>query len=188
LPALEPILDTTQDQTVSSEALSVSGFGGNEHARQVNETPLESSNTDDASPSETDVRAIDHTLDDATAALTGPVSVVDLSTSDTVSVAVATVHNTATTVDRTVSDTLKTVDKTLQQATNTLQQVTGGEMDQPQANGGDVDERQSAAPHPQAPTLPDVANDTAREAVGTLQSSRLPSIGGVRPGPSVPDT
>ncbi len=196
LPEIAPVLDTVQDLPVSSAALNVSSLGGNAHADAVRESPLEASNAHAASPIETAVPSIDHTLDDATAALSGPVSVVDLSTSDTVSVAVATVHNTAKVVDRTVSNTLTTVDHTvrtatdtvrtatdtlddtvatLQQATDTLQQATDTLQ---QAAGDEADRQPSASPqpqspqshvHPKPPTLPEVASDTARDAVGTLQ-------------------
>jgi hypothetical protein len=216
LATLEPVLDTSEDLPVSSEALNVLGLGGNDHAENVSETPLEASNTEAAGPIGSTVDdTVNDTLDDATSALTGSVSVVELSTSDTVSMAVATVHNTAKVVDRTVSNTLKTVDKTLQQtteavketvretteaaqqavqtatntvqtATNTLQTATDTLDDtvatlqqatntlQP-ATGGNIDQHQTAAPQqpapqaqPAAPTLPDVADDTAKDVVGAL--------------------
>jgi hypothetical protein len=189
LPEIAPVLDTAQDLPVSSTALNVSGLGGNAHADDVAESPLKASDADATGPIETAVPSIDHTLDHATAALSGPVSVVDLSTSDTVSVAVATVHNTAKVVDRTVSNTLKTVDKTLRQTTETAQRAVQNAskvVDHTVRTATDtvrtatdtlddtVATLQQPSPqshaHPKAPTLPDVANDTARDAVGALQS------------------
>ncbi|HYJ69730.1 MAG TPA: DUF5667 domain-containing protein [Nocardioidaceae bacterium] len=167
LPVLDPVLDTADETPIAAEALNVLGLGGSEHADHVNETPLEASSTDAAEAIDSTVSSIDDTVNDTladtTAALTGPVSVVELS-SGTVSMAVATVHNSVKAVDRAVSNTLKTVDKTLEQATagvrETVHKTTEAAQQAVRDAAQVVDDSVQTA-----------ADDTVDDAVGALQGA-----------------
>jgi ElaB/YqjD/DUF883 family membrane-anchored ribosome-binding protein len=139
LPILDPVLSTTGQLPVASEALNVLA-GGHAQGGGSTETSIDSPSSDsvglgdddrsDPAPTirvEDALAPVADTVDNTTAALGNTVQVIELSASKHVSMAVATVNHTVENavkaIDQTVQQTTEAVDQTLEQAAETVDQA-----------------------------------------------------------------
>jgi Domain of unknown function (DUF5667) len=148
LPILDPLLSTSDDLPIASEALNATGLDGHHQGGGSSETSIEPASDSvglgdddrsDPAPTiaiEDAVAPVTDTVEGTTTALGNTVQVIELSAAKHVSMAVATVKNTVKAVDQAVQQTTETVDQTVQETVAAVDETVGQAADALQQTAG----------------------------------------------------